>query len=82
MTFSFTKPQPANPAVTEITATTTNSGALDVTDFSLQVRACVVGGRVGAWLVLRLGGLVGFALFKLMAAGGWVGGAWLQAVVA
>lgn len=40
VSFTLTKPQPGNPAVTDIAATTTNNDALEVTDFTLQVRAC------------------------------------------
>eukprot|EP00198_Chlamydomonas_reinhardtii_P006516 XP_001695852.1 gamma-adaptin [Chlamydomonas reinhardtii] len=36
VSFTLTKPQPGNPAVTDIAATTTNNDALEVTDFTLQ----------------------------------------------
>ncbi|KAG2453880.1 hypothetical protein HYH02_002086 [Chlamydomonas schloesseri] len=36
VSFTLTKPQPGNPAVTDIAATTTNNGAAEVTDFTLQ----------------------------------------------
>ncbi|KAG2434067.1 hypothetical protein HXX76_007795 [Chlamydomonas incerta] len=36
VSFTLTKPQPGNPAVTDIAATTTNNGAVEVTDFTLQ----------------------------------------------
>jgi hypothetical protein len=36
VTFSFAKPSPANPAVTELTATYASAHAGPVTDFNLQ----------------------------------------------
>eukprot|EP00976_Prorocentrum_cordatum_P024461 497899-Prorocentrum_minimum.AAC.1 len=44
VTFACSKPVPGNPAVTMVTATYTNAGAVPIADLVLQVRRAIASG--------------------------------------